>query len=208
MIHGDDKGLVLPPKLAPIQVVIIPIYYSKEDREKMVDEASKVKDALSSVNIRAHLDDRDQLTPGFKFHDWELKGIPIRIEIGPKDVAKNQVVIVRRHNQTKTSFTIENVSEYLTLELEKIQKQMFEDAKKILDDRVVKASEYEQFKKELDDGKMIDCGWCGKQECEDKIKEETAADLRVIPSDNQQKSEVCIYCQEKSITNALFARGY
>jgi prolyl-tRNA synthetase len=208
MIHGDDKGLVLPPKLAPIQVVIIPIYYSKEDREKMVNEASKVKDALSSVNIRAHLDDRDQLTPGFKFHDWELKGIPIRIEIGPKDVAKNQVVIVRRHNQTKTSFTIENVSEYLTLELEKIQKQMFEDAKKILDDRVVKASEYEQFKKELDDGKMIDCGWCGKQECEDKIKEETAADLRVIPSDNQQKSEVCIYCQEKSITNALFARGY
>ena len=154
------------------------------------------------------MDDRDQLTPGFKFHDWELKGIPIRIEIGPKDVAKNQVVIVRRHNQTKTSFTIENISEYLTLELEKIQKQMFEDAKKILDDRVVKASEYEQFKKELDDGKMIDCGWCGKQECEDKIKEETAADLRVIPSDNQQKSEVCIYCQEKSITNALFARGY
>jgi len=85
---------------------------------------------------------------------------------------------------------------------------MFEDAKKILDDRVVKVTEYEQFKKELDDGKMLDCGWCGKQDCEDKIKEETAADLRVIPSDNQQKSEVCVYCKEKSVTNALFARGY
>ena len=208
MTHGDDKGLVLPPKIAPIQVVIIPIYYSKEDREKMVKEANQVKHALSSANIRTHLDDRDQLTPGFKFHDWELKGIPIRIEIGPKDVAKNQVVLVGRHNQTKTDISIEKISEYVRLELEKIQKQMFEDAKKILDDRVVNASEYEQFKKELDNGKMIDCGWCGKQECEDKIKEETIADLRVIPSDNQQKSEVCIYCKEKSITNALFARGY
>ena len=208
MTHGDDKGLVLPPKVSPIQVVIIPIYYSKEDRENMINEASKVKHALSSANIRTHLDDRDQLTPGFKFHDWELKGIPIRIEIGPKDVAKNQVVLVGRHNQTKTNLPIEKISEYVTLELEKIQKQMFEDAKKILDDRVVKVTEYEQFKKELDNGKMLDCGWCGKQDCEDKIKEETAADLRVIPSDNQQKSEVCVYCKEKSVTNALFARGY
>ena len=208
MTHGDDKGLVLPPKIAPIQVVIIPIYYSKEDREKMVKEANQVKHALSSANIRTHLDDRDQLTPGFKFHDWELKGIPIRIEIGPKDIAKNQVVLVGRHNQTKTDISIEKVSEYVTLELEKIQKQMFEDAKKILDDRVVKVTEYEQFKKELDNGKMIDCGWCGKQNCEDKIKEETVADLRVIPSDNKQKSEACVYCKEKSVTNALFARGY
>jgi prolyl-tRNA synthetase len=208
MTHGDDKGLVLPPKVAPIQVVIIPIYYSKEDRENMINEASKVKHALSSANIRTHLDDRDQLTPGFKFHDWELKGIPIRIEIGPKDVAKNQVVLVGRHNQTKTNLSIERISEYVTLELEKIQKQMFEDAKKILVDRIVKVTEYEQFKKELDNGKMLDCGWCGKQDCEDKIKEETTADLRVIPSDNQQKSEVCVYCKEKSVTNALFARGY
>jgi len=208
MTHGDDKGLVLPPKIAPIQVVIIPIYYSKEDREKMVKEANQVKHALSSANIRTHLDDRDQLTPGFKFHDWELKGIPIRIEIGPKDVAKNQVVLVGRHNQTKTDISIEKISEYVRLELEKIQKQMFEDAKKILDDRVVKVTEYEQFKKELDNGKMIDCGWCGKQNCEDKIKEETVADLRVIPSDNRQKSEACVYCKEKSVTNALFARGY
>ena len=192
----------------------------------MINEASKVKYALSSANIRTHLDDRDQLTPGFKFHDWELKGIPIRIEIGPKDVAKNQVVLVGRHSQTKTNLPVERISEYVTLELEKIQKQMFEDAKKILVDRIVKVTEYGQFKKELDNGKMLDCGWCGKQDCEDKIKEETAADLRVIPicscglnhakhvvnmsedSDNQQKLEVCVYCKEKSVANALFARGY
>ena len=231
MTHGDDKGLILPPKIAPIQVVIIPIYYSKEDRENMIKEASKVKHTLSSANIRTHLDDRDQLTPGFKFHDWELKGIPIRIEIGPKDVAKNQVVLVRRHNQTKINLsidrftrdkvlqvvkdidekgqkTVEDISKYVRGELENIQKEMFDSAKKILVDRIVKVTEYEQFKKELDDGKMLDCGWCGKQDCEDKIKEETAADLRVIPSDNQQKSATCIYCKEKSITTVLFARGY
>ena len=138
----------------------------------------------------------------------EMKVIPIRIEIGPKDIAKNQVVLVGRHNQTKTDISIEKVSEYVTLELEKIQKQMFEDAKKILDDRVVKVTEYEQFKKELDNGKMIDCSWCGNQTCEDKIKEETGADLRVIPFDNTQKSETCIYCKNSGTTNVLFARGY
>ena len=213
MTHGDDKGLVLPPKVAPIQVVIIPIYYSKEEKEKVMVNASAAKNELSKYGIRVHIDDREQLTPGFKFHDWEMKGIPIRLEIGPKDVAKIpcEGVLVRRHNQTKTTIIIQGTRSNLfgvQRELKNIQKEMFDAAKKILDDRVVKVTEYEQFKKGLDDGKMLDCGWCGKQDCEDKIKEETAADLRVIPSDNQQKSEVCVYCKEKSITNALFARGY
>ena len=106
------------------------------------------------------------------------------------------------------SISMIDKSQYIDNIDECLQKQMFEDAKKILVDRIVKVTEYEQFKKELDNGKMLDCGWCGKQDCEDKIKEETAADLRVIPSDNQQKSEVCVYCKEKSVTNALFARGY
>jgi len=198
----------LPPKIAPIQVVIIPIYYSKEDREKMVKEANQVKHALSSANIRTHLDDRDQLTPGFKFHDWELKGIPIRIEIGPKDIAKNQVVLVGRHNQTKTSIDMDSSSEKISSELKNIQKEMFDAAKKILEERVVRVSEYQQFKKELEDGKMIDCSWCGNQTCEDKIKEETGADLRVIPFDNTQKSETCIYCKNSGTTNVLFAKGY
>ena len=101
MTHSDDKGLVLPPKLAPIQVVIIPIYYSKDDRGKIIEEANKIEHLLSDNDVRVKLDDRDQLTPGFKFHDWELKGIPIRIEIGPKDVSKKQVVMVKRFNRTK-----------------------------------------------------------------------------------------------------------
>ncbi len=208
MTHGDDMGLVLPPKIAPIQVVIIPIYYSKEDRENIVQKACQIKDSLSNSDIRVHLDDRDQLTPGFKFNDWELKGIPIRIEIGPKDIAKNQVVLVRRHNQTKISLDIDGLPEKILSDLKNIQKEMFDAAKKILDDRVVKVSQYQQFKEELDNGKMIGCSWCGRQECEDMIKEETGADLRVIPYDSTQKSGTCIYCKKTGVTNVLFAMGY
>ena len=207
MTHGDDKGLVLPPKVAPIQVVIIPIYYSKEDKENVLQKASQIKDSLSNNDIRVHLDDREQLTPGFKFNDWEMKGIPIRIEIGPKDIAKNQIVLARRHNQTKISLDIDGLTEKTLSELKNIQKEMFDAAKKILDERVVRVSEYQQFKKELENGKMIDCSWCGNQTCEDKIKEETGADLRVIPSDNT-KAETCIYCKNSGTTNVLFARGY
>jgi len=207
MTHGDDKGLVLPPKVAPIQVVIIPIYYSKEDKENVLQKACQIKDSLSNNDIRVHLDDREQLTPGFKFNDWEMKGIPIRIEIGPKDIAKNQIVLARRHNQTKISLDIDGLTEKTLSELKNIQMEMFDAAKKILVERVVRVSEYQQFKDELDNGKMIDCSWCGNQTCEDKIKEETGADLRVIPSGNT-KAETCIYCKNSGTTNALFAKGY
>jgi prolyl-tRNA synthetase len=172
-----------------------------------MQSASDVKDELSRNNIRVHLDDREQLKPGFKFNDWEMKGIPIRIEIGPKDIAKNQIVLARRHNQTKISLDIDGFTEKTLSELKNIQKEMFDTAKKILDERIVRVSEYQQFKKELDNGKMIDCSWCGNQTCEDKIKEETGADIRVIPSDNT-KAETCIYCKNSGSTNVLFARGY
>jgi len=207
MIHGDDKGLVLPPKVAPIQVVIIPIYYSNDEKENVSQTACQIKDSLSNNDIRVHLDDREQMPPGFKFNDWEMKGIPIRIEIGPKDIAKNQIVLARRHNQTKISLDIDGLTEKTLSELKNIQKEMFGAAKKILDERVVRVSEYQQFKKELENGKMIDCSWCGNQTCEDKIKEETGADIRVIPSDNT-KAETCIYCKNSGTTNVLFARGY
>ena len=208
MTHGDDKGLVLPPKIAPIQVVIIPIYYSDDEKGNVIQKASQIKNSLSKINLRVHLDDREQLTPGFKFNDWEMKGIPIRIEIGPKDIAKNQVVLARRYDQTKTSIEMDSSSEKISSELKNIQKEMFDAAKKILEERVVRVSEYQQFKEELENGKMIDCSWCGNQTCEDKIKEETSADLRVIPFGNTQKSETCIYCKNSGTTNVLFAKCY
>jgi len=206
MTHGDDKGLILPPKIAPIQVVIIPIY-TNDDKDSVIQKAHQIKDDLSKIKIRVHLDDREQLTPGFKFNDWEMKGIPIRIEIGPKDIAKNQVILVRRHNRTKTSLNMDSLTEEISSELKNIQEEMFVAAKKILDERVVRVSEYQQFKEQLDNGKMLDCSWCGNQTCEDKIKEETGADIRVIPSDNT-KAETCIYCKNSGTTNVLFARGY
>ena len=207
MTHGDDKGLILPPKIAPIQVVIIPIYYTNDDKDSVIQKAHQIKDDLSKIELRVHLDDREQLTPGFKFNDWEMKGIPIRIEIGPKDIAKKQVVLVKRHNRTKTSLNMDLLTEKISSELKNIQKEMFDAAKKILDERIVRVSEYQQFKEQLDNGKMIDCSWCGNQTCEDKIKEETGADIRVIPSDNT-KVETCIYCKNSGTTNVLFARGY
>jgi len=207
MTHGDDKGLILPPKIAPIQVVIIPIYYTNDDKDSVIQKAHQIKDDLSKIDLRVHLDDREQLTPGFKFNDWEMKGIPIRIEIGPKDIAKKQVVLVKRHNRTKTSLNMDSLTEEISSELKNIQKEMFDAAKKILDERIVRVSEYQQFKEQLDSGKMIDCSWCGNQTCEDKIKEETGADIRVIPSDNT-KAETCIYCKNSGTTNVLFARGY
>ena len=207
MTHGDDKGLILPPKIAPIQVVIIPIYYTNDDKDSVIQKAHQIKDDLSKIDLRVHLDDREQLTPGFKFNDWEMKGIPIRIEIGPKDIAKKQVVLVRRHNRTKTSLNMDSLTDEISSELKNIQKEMFDAAKKILDERIVRVSEYQQFKEQLDNGKMIDCSWCGNQTCEDKIKEETGADIRVIPSDNT-KAETCIYCKNSGTTNVLFARGY
>ena len=206
MTHGDDKGLILPPKIAPIQVVIIPIY-TDDDKDSVMQKAHQIKDDLTEIDLRVHLDDREQLTPGFKFNDWEMKGIPIRIEIGPKDIAKKQVVLARRHNRTKTSVNMDSLTEEISSELKNIQKEMFDTAKKILDERVVRVSEYQKFKEELDNGKMIDCSWCGNQTCEDKIKEETGADIRVIPSDNT-KAETCIYCKNSGTTNVLFARGY
>jgi len=207
MTHGDDKGLILPPKIAPIQVVIIPIYHTNDDKDSVIQKAHQIKDDLTEINLRVHLDDREQLTPGFKFNDWEMKGIPIRIEIGPKDIAKKQVVLVRRHNRTKTSLNMDSLTDEISSELKNIQKEMFDAAKKILDERIVRVSEYQQFKEQLDNGKMIDCSWCGNQTCEDKIKEETGADIRVIPSDNT-KAETCIYCKNSGTTNVLFARGY
>ena len=207
MTHGDDKGLILPPKIAPIQVVIIPIYHTNDDKDSVLQKARQIKDDLTKIDLRVHLDDREQLTPGFKFNDWEMKGIPIRIEIGPKDIAKKQVVLVRRHNRTKTSLNMDLLTDEIPSELKNIQQEMFDAAKKILDERIVRVTEYQQFKEQLDNGKMIDCSWCGNQTCEDKIKEETGADIRVIPSDNT-KAETCIYCKNSGTANVLFARGY
>ena len=208
MVHGDNKGLVLPPKVSPIQVVIVPIYYSENDSKKVTDKANEIEKALLDKKIRVHLDKRNELTPGFKFHDWELKGIPLRIEIGPKDIEKNKVVIATRHNHEKTDLVIDKISENIIEILQKIQKEMFDAAKKILQDKSIRIEDYTKFKEELEKGGFLYAPWCGDENCEEKIKDETGAEIRVIPFDDKNEKQKCINCGNVSTSTPIFARGY
>lgn len=208
MVHGDNKGLVLPPKVSPIQVVIVPIYYSEDDAKKVKEKADEIEKMLLDKKIRVHVDIRSELTPGFKFHDWELKGIPLRIEIGPKDIAKKKVVIATRHNQEKTDLEIEKINGEIDGVLEKIQNEMFEAAKKILRERSISVNDYEKFKAELEKGGFLYAPWCGDEICEEKIKDETGAEIRVIPFEEKNQNAKCVYCGKSSTITPIFARGY
>ncbi len=208
MVHGDDKGLVLPPKIAPIQVVIVPIYYSDKDTQRIHSKADEVEKILKDKGIRVHVDRRDELTPGFKYNEWELKGVPLRIEIGPKDLDKNKVTIARRHSRQKSDLPFDQIQSQIDVILQQIQKEMFENAKKLLEERTVKESDYARFKSALESGCFIDAPWCGKTACEEKIKGETMADIRVIPFGSKNSDGKCIYCKEQSAVNAIFGRAY
>jgi len=208
MVHGDDKGLVLPPRVAPIQVIIIPIYYSDEDKEKIQKVSQEIEEKLKIEKIRVQVDNREQLTPGFKFNDWEMKGIPLRIEIGPKDLEKNKVTFARRHNRQKDDQEIEGLVNRVLTELDKIHDDMFADAGKILEEKTVEVSNYDDFKTELEKGRLIKAPICNNPECEEKIKEETSADVRVITDDAEDTNSKCIKCSDQSVIKPLFARGY
>ena len=208
MTHGDDIGLVLPPKVAPVQVVIIPIYYSDEEKQKVLKKANEIQNIFVKKNIRVHVDDREELTPGYKFHDWELRGIPLRIEIGPKDIEKNKVVLAKRYNKEKLDLSFDEINEKIESILDDIQKQMLVAAKKILEKMTRDVSNYDEFKSELEKGGFIQSPWCGKEECEVKIKEETSAEIRVIPFESENSSKKCVYCNEQSVSIPIFARGY
>ena len=209
MVHGDDKGLVLPPKVAPIQVVIIPIYRSDEEKEKILATCGEIKILLTARNIRVHLDDRDQVTPGFKFNDWEMKGIPIRIELGPKDLESQNFVLVRRDNGQKQEVSLNmDFGVNTETELDNIHNDMFANAKKILDERTTTLETYDEFKSELEKGTLIKAPICDNPTCEEKIKEETGADIRVIPDGCKDDSSKCIHCGGQSKIRPLFARGY
>ena len=207
MTHGDDQGLVLPPKVAPIQVVIVPIYRNEESKNKVMIKSQEILDKLESQNIRTHVDDRDELSPGYKFNDWELKGIPIRIEIGPKDIEKQTIVVATRYNREKTNLGFDEIIKIPDI-LEKIQQSMLEAAKIQAEKNTKEVTDYSEFKSNIEKGGFFKSPWCGKIECEEKIKEETSADIRVIPFDSEDSSKKCIYCQEQSVSMPIFARGY
>jgi prolyl-tRNA synthetase len=209
MVHGDDKGLVLPPKIAPIQAVIIPIPYKDADISRILTKAIEIREKLQKAGFSIVLDDRKEYTPGWKFNDWELKGIPLRIEIGPRDVKHGQVTIARRDTLEKLTVEEGKVVDVVRQLLETIQSNLFNKAKKFLEDMITPVKTYDQFKQVLTiKGGFIKASWCGSQECEQKIKEETTATIRLVPFEKEEPFSNCIYCGKKAKEVVYFAKSY
>ncbi|WP_316831599.1 proline--tRNA ligase [Pedobacter aquatilis] len=209
MAHSDDSGLVLPPKLAPVQVVIVPIYKNDEDLAKITAYVNELSMRLKGFGISVKYDDRDTQRPGFKFADYEMKGVPVRIAIGGRDIENKTVEIARRDTKTKQTVPQEGLDIYIAKLLEEIQQAMFDKALAYRDEHITEANSYEEFKTLLD-GKagFISAHWDGTPETEQKIKEETKATIRCIPLDNKLEDGVCIYSGKPSTQRVLFARAY
>ena len=209
MTHSDDKGLVLPPNLAPFQVVIVPIFKGEEQRKLVVDHATKIYDSLQAVGIRVKLDDRDTHTPGYKFNDYELKGVPIRLGIGPKDIEKGSVELARRDDLTKSFISQDKLKIHIKELLKEIQNNLFDKALQHRDQHITSCDSYEDFKKVLDSkGGFIAAHWDGTTETEMKIKQDTKATIRCIPLDFDKENGTCIYSGKPSVQRVLFAKAY
>ncbi|MGI0049344.1 MAG: proline--tRNA ligase [Nitrososphaera sp.] len=208
MVHGDDKGLVLPPRVAPIQIVIVPIHKDK-DAELVKGKAGEIESELKKAGIRAHMDGRDEYTSGWKFNEWEMKGVPLRINIGPRDIEKGQVEFVRRDTKEKMQGDRAKLVDTANSLLAKIQDSLLARAKAFLDENISRPATYSEFKSIIEGrGGFVMAGWCGREECESKIKEETGTDIRVLPFDQNDKPSKCIYCGQDSKKAAIFARAY
>ncbi|MGN7204343.1 proline--tRNA ligase [Pedobacter sp. SAFR-022] len=209
MAHSDDAGLVLPPKLAPIQVVIVPIYKSDEDLKNISNFVDKLMPKLKAMGISVKYDDRDTQRPGFKFAEYELKGVPVRVAIGARDMENQTVEIARRDTREKQTVTQEGLEIYIAQLLNEIQENIYNKAETFRNEHITEANSYEEFK-ELLDGKagFIAAHWDGTPETEQKIKEETKATIRCIPLNNKQEDGVCIYSGKTSSQRVLFARAY
>jgi prolyl-tRNA synthetase len=209
MTHSDDKGLVLPPNLAPFQVVIVPIYKGDEQKNEVLDHAKKLYEDLDAAGVRVKLDDRDTHTPGYKFNDYELKGVPIRLGIGPKDIEKGTVELARRDNLTKSFVSQDDLASHINKLLSEIQSNLFDRALAFRESHTTVCDSYEDFKNVLESkGGFISAHWDGTEETEMKIKQETKATIRCIPIDTEKEEGICIYSRKPSSQRVLFAKAY
>ncbi len=209
MTHSDDNGLVLPPKLAPIQVVIVPIYKGLEQLEAISEKVYPLVDALKAKGISVKFDDRDTHKPGFKFNEYELKGVPIRLAIGNRDLENGTIEIARRDTLEKESVAMDTVLERIEVLLEEIQTAIFQKAKKHQEEHVTLVDTYEDFKKQLEEkGGFFAAHWDGTKATEDKIKEETKATIRCIPIDREKEQGSCMVTGKPSAYRVLFAKAY
>ena len=204
MVHGDNEGLVLPPHIAPTQVVIVPIQQKKEG---VLDACNRLADEL--VGIRVKVDDTDR-SPGFKFAEQEMRGFPLRIEIGPRDIENGECVVVRRDTREKTTVKLDNVKTYVSELLETIQQDMYDRAEKHLKESIFDATDYESFKKTIDEKPgFVRAMWCGDQECEDQIKADTTATSRCMPfDDNDPISDKCVCCGRSAKHLVIWGKAY
>jgi prolyl-tRNA synthetase len=208
MTHGDDQGLVMPPKLAPIQVVIVPIYKNDEERSRVMPVVQNISQALSDFRIK--VDDRTELTPGFKFNDWEMRGVPVRIEVGPKDVEKGSVMVARRDipgRDGKLIIPQENLKGAIAELLTEIHAAMYDKAKSFRDSHISEPSNYDDLKKIVENGWAYSW-WCGDATCEAKVKEDTKATTRCIPLDQPGGSGKCVVCGKPASEKVYFAKAY
>jgi len=209
MAHSDDEGLVLPPKLAPIQVVIVPIFRKGQAVEGVNEQADRIKKGLEARGISVKYDDRDTQSPGWKFAEYELKGVPVRIAIGPRDVENGTVEIARRDTKTKEIVSADSVVDSIPELLDNIQANIYNKALNFRSEHTTSVDSYDEFKKMLDSkGGFLMAHWDGSAETEEKIKEETKATIRCIPMDAQEEAGKCIYSGKPSKQRVLFARAY
>jgi prolyl-tRNA synthetase len=209
MAHGDDRGLRLPPAVAPVQVVIVPIYKNDEERASVLETASRIKDELAGNGVRVRVDDRDQHRPGFKFSEWELKGVPLRIEIGPRDLASGQVVIANRVTGDKSSMSIENAISAMAGMLNDVQAALFTDARSFADANTHEASSFDELSEGLEAESGFWVGpWCGDRACEEKVTSETKATIRVLPIEREDPGGQCLVCGRPGTERATWGRAY
>lgn len=208
MTHGDDQGLIMPPKLAPIQVVIVPIYKNDEERSKVMPVVEKIQSDLASLRVK--VDDRSEVTPGFKFNDWEMRGVPLRLEIGPKDVEKGSVMAARRDipgRDGKSFLPQENILSAVNDLLTQIHISLFERARAFRDSHIQTVNTYNELVSAVEKGWAY-AWWCGSGECEAKVKEDTKATTRCIPMDQPGGSGECVVCGKPAREKVYFARAY
>ncbi len=210
MVHGDDQGLILPPRLAPFQLVIVPIFKTDEEKATVLENAHRLRKELVAAGIRVKMDEREGMSPGFKFNDWEMRGVPLRLELGPKDVAKGSVVLARRDRPGKEGKSFvpqQGIAAAVAAMLEEIQQALYDRALAFRKANTVDAANYEELKKAVEKGFAFSW-WCGGAACEEKIKEETKATMRCIPLEQPGGEGKCIYCGAAARAKAIFARAY
>lgn len=205
MAHGDNRGLKLPPKVAPIQSVIVPVASNKPG---VKEKATEIYEKLKS-KYRMEIDLRDQYTPGYKFNDWEMKGVPTRIEIGPRDIENNVCVVVRRDTSEKITISLDEIEEKLNDILNDIQQNMFEECKENVKNRTTVATNLEEFERNLRENQgYVKAMWCGDNECEEKIHELTGAKSRCIPFEQENVSDKCVCCGKPAQKFVIWGRQY